>query len=65
MNWLINALTKLGLLNEDLDYHLIRASMVLLFLFFGYQQWQDVARVSASAPQTELVLDAAGLKVAR
>src|SRR5207244_12345493 len=39
MNWLINALTKLGLLNEDLDYHLIRASMVLLFLFFGYQKW--------------------------
>src|SRR5437899_10616892 len=41
MNWLINALTKLGLLNEDLDYHLIRASMVLLFLFFGYQKWFD------------------------
>src|SRR5437763_1354444 len=39
MNWLINALTKLGLLNEDLDYHLIRASMVLFFLFFGYQKW--------------------------
>src|SRR2546428_10097865 len=39
MNWLISALTKLGLLNEDLDYHLIRASMVLLFLFFGYQKW--------------------------
>jgi uncharacterized membrane protein YkgB len=39
MNWLINALTKLGLLTEDLDYHLIRASMVVLFLFFGYQKW--------------------------
>ncbi len=39
MNWLVNALTKLGLLNEDLDYHLIRASMVVLFLFFGYQKW--------------------------
>ncbi len=25
MNWLINTLTKLGLLNEDRDYHLIRA----------------------------------------
>jgi len=35
MNWLISALTKLGLLKEDLDYHLIQASMVLLFLFFG------------------------------
>src|SRR5947209_9620781 len=41
MNWLINTLTKLGLLNEDLDYHLTRASMVLIFLFFGYQKWFD------------------------
>ena len=24
---------------EDLDYHLIRVSMVLLFLFFGYAKW--------------------------
>jgi uncharacterized membrane protein YkgB len=24
---------------EDLDYHLIRASMVILFLFFGYAKW--------------------------
>jgi len=38
MNWLINALIKLGLLKDDLDYHLIRASMVVLFLFFGYQK---------------------------
>jgi len=27
---------KLGLLKEDLDYHLLRASMIVLFLFFGY-----------------------------
>jgi uncharacterized membrane protein YkgB len=39
MNRLINTLIKLGLLKEDLDYHLIRASMVVLFLFFGYQKW--------------------------
>jgi uncharacterized membrane protein YkgB len=39
MNWLINILTKLGLLKDDLDYHLIRASMVIIFLFFGYQKW--------------------------
>jgi uncharacterized membrane protein YkgB len=41
MNWLISAFIKLGLLKEDLDYHLIRASMVVLFLFFGYQKWFD------------------------
>src|ERR1700752_1784255 len=39
MNFLVNILTKLGLLKEDLDYHLVRASMVILFLFFGYQKW--------------------------
>ena len=39
MNSLINILTKSGLLTKDLDYHLIRASMVIIFLFFGYQKW--------------------------
>lgn len=32
-------LTRLGLLGKDLDYHLIRAAMVLVFLLFGYQKW--------------------------
>ncbi len=39
MNLLINILTKLGILKEDLDYHLVRTSMVIIFLFFGYQKW--------------------------
>jgi uncharacterized membrane protein YkgB len=39
MNWLISILTRLGLLKEDLDYHVIRASMVIIFMFFGYQKW--------------------------
>ena len=39
MNSLINALIKLGLLKEGADYHLIRGSMIVLFLFFGYQKW--------------------------
>src|SRR5882672_4410795 len=39
MDSLINILTKFGLLREDLDYHLVRASMVIIFLFFGYQKW--------------------------
>jgi len=30
---------RLGILRGDLDYHLIRASMVIIFLFFGYQKW--------------------------
>jgi hypothetical protein len=34
MNLLINIMTKLGLLKKDLDYHLLRASMVIIFLIF-------------------------------
>jgi uncharacterized membrane protein YkgB len=41
MNAVMNALTRTGLLKGDLDYHLLRASMVVLFLFFGYQKWFD------------------------
>ena len=39
MNLLINILTKLGLLTKDLDYHVVRATMVILYFFFGYQKW--------------------------
>jgi len=36
---LLRALYRSGLLAEDLDYHVVRASMVIMFLFFGYQKW--------------------------
>jgi uncharacterized membrane protein YkgB len=36
---LAGLLIRLGILREDLDYHLIRAAMVIIFLFFGYQKW--------------------------
>lgn len=41
MNLLVKILTRSGLLKNDLDYHLVRASMVIIFLFFGYQKWFD------------------------
>ena len=41
MTFLVRALIKLGILKNDLDYHLLRASMVNIFLFFGYQKWFD------------------------
>jgi uncharacterized membrane protein YkgB len=41
MNFIIKILTKLGVRKHDLDYHFIRASMVIIFLFFGYQKWFD------------------------
>ncbi len=36
---LARGLTHLGLMRRDLDYHLVRASMVLIFILFGYQKW--------------------------
>jgi uncharacterized membrane protein YkgB len=39
MNFLVETLAKSGLLKKDLDYHLLRTSMVIIFAFFGYQKW--------------------------
>jgi uncharacterized membrane protein YkgB len=39
MNSLLQTLAKSSLLKGNLDYHLIRASMVIIFLLFGYQKW--------------------------
>jgi uncharacterized membrane protein YkgB len=39
MDRLAGVLIRLGILTEDLDYHLIRAAMVIIFFFFGYQKW--------------------------
>src|ERR1700758_4696026 len=39
MSILIKTLTRMGLLKDDLDYHIIRASMVIIYFFFGYQKW--------------------------
>jgi uncharacterized membrane protein YkgB len=41
MNSLTKILAKSGLLRGDLDLHLVRGSMVLIFLLFGYQKWFD------------------------
>lgn len=41
MDHIINLLIKAGILKKDLDYHVVRAAMVILFLFFGYQKWFD------------------------
>src|SRR6201981_3543665 len=39
MDRLAGVLVRLAILTEDLDYHLLRASMVIIFFFFGYQKW--------------------------
>ena len=39
MNFIISTLNRYGILKGDLDYHVVRASMVIMFVFFGYQKW--------------------------
>jgi uncharacterized membrane protein YkgB len=39
VNPFVGILRRSGLITGDLDYHLLRASMVIIFFFFGYQKW--------------------------
>ena len=39
INPLVAVLRRSGLLSEDIDYHIVRAAMVIMFFFFGYQKW--------------------------
>ncbi len=41
MSLFTKTLVRFGLLKKDLDYHLVRASMVIIYFFFGYQKWFD------------------------
>lgn len=41
MNSLIARLAKLRFFQGDADNHLVRASMVIIYFFFGYQKWFD------------------------
>jgi uncharacterized membrane protein YkgB len=41
MSILIKTLIRMGILKDDLDYHIVRASMVIVYFFFGYQKWFD------------------------
>src|ERR1700744_4988471 len=39
MKHLASLLDRVGLLRGDLDFHLVRWSMIIIFFFFGYQKW--------------------------
>ena len=41
MKTLIRLLTNTAFFQGDLDYHLLRASMVIIYFLFGYQKWFD------------------------
>ena len=40
---LARTMAALGLLRPDLEYHLLRAAMVIMFAFFGYTKWHQYA----------------------
>jgi uncharacterized membrane protein YkgB len=39
MNYIVDTLGRSRLLKRDLDYHLLRAAMVIIFAWFGYDKW--------------------------
>ena len=41
MNYLVKVLARSRVFKGDLDLHLVRGSMVLIFLLFGYQKWWE------------------------
>jgi len=43
MSAFVKAADGLGLFKKDLDYNLLRASMVVIYLFFGYTKWFEYA----------------------
>jgi hypothetical protein len=68
LNPTITSLRRSGLLAEDLDYHIVRASMVIMFFFFGYQKWwayeavkllRTLALVSRHCPASQRLIGGA------
>jgi len=49
MNALLELLSKSGLLKRDLDYYMLRAAMVVIFAWFGYDKWFE-SEITALAP---------------
>lgn len=41
MNRLITRFAQMRIFQGDLDLHLVRTSMVIIYFFFGYQKWFD------------------------
>ena len=41
MNYIVNLLGRSVLLKRDFDYHLLRASMVVIFAWFGFDKWHQ------------------------
>jgi uncharacterized membrane protein YkgB len=42
MNYIASLIGRTGIMKRDFDYKLIRAAMVIIFLWFGYDKWFNV-----------------------
>src|SRR5262245_20130345 len=67
MSSLVKTLAGSRLLKGDLDLHLVRGSMVLIFLLFGYQKWfeyeaQTLIPFISNGPLTFWMYPAFGLR---
>lgn len=51
MNRVARLLSRIGVLKNDLDYHLIRTSMVIIFAFFGNQLQKVLEKKLAIDPE--------------
>src|ERR1700753_2624049 len=39
MDVILDVLKRSNLLRSNFEYHMLRTSMVIIFVFFGYQKW--------------------------
>jgi uncharacterized membrane protein YkgB len=39
VNYIVDLLTRSGILKRDLEYNVLRAAMVIIFAWFGYDKW--------------------------
>jgi uncharacterized membrane protein YkgB len=67
MNALIKILAQSRLLKGNIDLHLVRGSMVLIFLLFGYQKWfeyeaQTLIPFISNGPLTRWMYPVFGLR---
>ncbi|NID16009.1 YkgB family protein [Luteibacter yeojuensis] len=67
MNALLQIISKSGLLKKDLDYHMLRAAMVVIFAWFGYDKWFEseimaIAPLIAHGPLISWTIPALGIR---
>jgi uncharacterized membrane protein YkgB len=67
MRLLTNKLVQLGVLKDDSDYHLIRASMLITFFVFGHQKWfkyeaETLIRYISNGPLISWMYPAFGIR---